>query len=245
MPNLEYRLVFDAHDRASVKHVMVINGPRVALCKDPLTPWANQRMSDGRSRMESEASCPDCMNVLASRIATVAHHGQIDQDGKPHTEHVNRVLVAVAGHEDWQVAVVAKLHDVVTDSAFTERSLREHFFPSDIAEAIWMISRLTVLPHYHTFLGRVGSETAGLAGKWARVVMLAHATDEYRRASAGFGVPSQPQQDEMVKWQTIREQVVAAMHNYREVTLQFRESVAADKFTIDPTRVPGHILNEA
>ncbi len=75
----------------------------------------------------------------AIRLATWAHAGQIDRDGKPHIEHSLRVMsaLAVAGFPE-EIVMAGVLHDVVEDTVVTSGALESKFglVVASIVEAV-------------------------------------------------------------------------------------------------------------
>lgn len=74
----------------------------------------------------------------AISIATEAHTQQVDKGGEPYILHPLRVMLSVEGELE---RVVAVLHDVVEDSAWTLDGLRAARFPRTVVEAIDCLTR--------------------------------------------------------------------------------------------------------
>lgn len=76
---------------------------------------------------------------LAIRIATEAHHGQVDKAGKPYIDHPMRVMRAVSSPE---AKIVAALHDVVEDCpSWPIERLKAAGFSQEIIDAINSVTR--------------------------------------------------------------------------------------------------------
>ena len=83
----------------------------------------------------------------ALAIATSAHQGQVDKEGKPYILHVLRVAnnsrelcyETVIQHE--KAYIVGLLHDVVEDSNITIEDLIMMGFPEDITNAVDAITK--------------------------------------------------------------------------------------------------------
>lgn len=75
----------------------------------------------------------------AIKLATWAHAGQIDRDGKLHIEHALRVLgrLAAAGFPE-EILMAGVLHDVVEDTVVTAGALESKFglVVASIVEAV-------------------------------------------------------------------------------------------------------------
>lgn len=74
----------------------------------------------------------------AELIARAAHFGQTDNGGKPRIDHVIYVSSQV---ESEPAKVVALLHDTLEDSPLTTVEALEKLFGSEIALAVFAISR--------------------------------------------------------------------------------------------------------
>jgi len=70
-------------------------------------------------------------------IAKEAHEGQVDLAGKPYINHVVRVANMMVHNRHKMIAL---LHDVMEDSAWTEDSLMKHGVPMDV---VFTLKRLT------------------------------------------------------------------------------------------------------
>lgn len=105
-------------------------------------------------------------SVLLERaiaLAVEAHRGQLDKAGAPYILHPLRVMLAVAGAEARQAAV---LHDVVEDGAITLTQLRALGFSERVVSAV---EALTHLPEetYLDYVRRAASHPIARAVKRA------------------------------------------------------------------------------
>ena len=87
----------------------------------------------------------------AAEIATKAHEGQTDKSGKPYIGHVMRVSF---GCKTQKSKVIALLHDVVEDTPVTPDELRAEGIPTDIVEAVLILSRRQG-EEYEQYINRV------------------------------------------------------------------------------------------
>ena len=83
-------------------------------------------------------------------IASEAHEGQVDKAGEPYILHVVRVMLKVSRPDE---RVVAALHDVVEDTAWTLERLREQGFSESIVDAVHALTRRSGEP-YEDFIVR-------------------------------------------------------------------------------------------
>lgn len=85
---------------------------------------------------------PSDHNVLAKaiRIAAVAHGEQLDKSGRPYILHPIRVLQRCELHPI-DVQVVAVLHDVVEDTAWTLEDLRAEGFNETVVNGVDAVSK--------------------------------------------------------------------------------------------------------
>ncbi len=100
----------------------------------------------------------------ALEIATKAHKGQLDLDGKPVILHP--LTVGLMGTNTDEI-VVGFLHDVVEDSDYTFAYLLEQGFPTHIVDTLRLLTHAKTEP-YETYLERIatsGNRTA-IAVKW-------------------------------------------------------------------------------
>ena len=71
-------------------------------------------------------------------LAAQAHRGQKDKVGAPYILHPLRVMLRLKTEEEMMVAV---LHDVVEDSAYTLADLERAGFPPHVMEAVDCLTR--------------------------------------------------------------------------------------------------------
>lgn len=90
----------------------------------------------------------------AVMLAAEAHLGQLDKGGAPYIEHPLRLMLRAETREEKMVAV---LHDVIEDSAWTVELLAREGFPARVIEAL---ERLTRRPAetYEGFIERVAED---------------------------------------------------------------------------------------
>lgn len=74
----------------------------------------------------------------AERLATVAHHGQLDKGGNPYILHPQEVARGTTCEID---RTVAWLHDVVEDTCITLDDLSKFGFPDEVVVAVDAITR--------------------------------------------------------------------------------------------------------
>jgi GTP diphosphokinase / guanosine-3',5'-bis(diphosphate) 3'-diphosphatase len=74
----------------------------------------------------------------AIEIAAKAHAGQVDKAGEPYILHPIQVMLRVSGTE---ARIVAVLHDVVEDSAYTIEDLRKEGFSPPVLEAVAALTK--------------------------------------------------------------------------------------------------------
>jgi (p)ppGpp synthase/HD superfamily hydrolase len=107
-------------------------------------------------------------------IAVEAHRGQRDRCGAPYILHPLRVMFRVATTRE---RIVAILHDVVEDTAWTFQDLTARGFPAAIVEALDCVTKRDGEDYDH-FVQRSGSNSL------ARQVKIADLEDnmDLRRA---------------------------------------------------------------
>lgn len=93
----------------------------------------------------------------AIAIAADAHAGQLDRAGAPYVLHPLRVMDASESEVERMVAV---LHDVVEDSAWTLDGLRAEGFSEEVVSAIDAVSRREGEP-YMEFVERAAAHPLG------------------------------------------------------------------------------------
>jgi hypothetical protein len=112
----------------------------------------------------------------AVRIAVDAHSGQIDKQGIPFIHHLLRVMLAVEGSEEKQVAV---LHDLLEDTAWTQSDLNQAGFSQKVIEAIVLLTRDETEP-YSDYVVRLSDNPLAVTAK------LADLNDNYRLNRVAF-----------------------------------------------------------
>lgn len=78
--------------------------------------------------------------IFALDIASYAHAGAVDKQGKPYIQHPKRVGKAVA-HLGEKYEAVGYLHDVVEDTHITLEILRNVGFSEEVIRAVDAVSR--------------------------------------------------------------------------------------------------------
>lgn len=89
--------------------------------------------------------------ALAIAIASEAHKHQKDKLGEPYILHPIRVMMMCKTDEE---RIVAILHDLLEDSAWTDEALLRAGFPAEIVEAIVCLTRQDG-EEYPAFIDRV------------------------------------------------------------------------------------------
>jgi len=84
-------------------------------------------------------------------IATKAHAGQVDKAGQPYILHPLRLMFRFQSEAEMIVAV---MHDVIEDSAFTLNELKNLGFSGDILAAIECLTKRNG-ESYKSFVSRV------------------------------------------------------------------------------------------
>ncbi len=128
------------------------------------------------------------MNLdTAIKLATDAHAGQIDKSGEPYILHPLRVMLAMKTDEE---RIVAVLHDVVEDSAWTCDDLYwQHGFKPEIVQAVAALTRGKD-EDYFDFIRRLAPNPI------ARSVKIADIRDNL---DPSRGLPSDPKVTERVE----------------------------------------------
>jgi len=75
---------------------------------------------------------------IATRIACVAHAGQVDKQGEPYIFHVMRVALAVDGEE---ARTLALLHDVVEDTGWSLDDVHGAGIPEEVVISLRYLTR--------------------------------------------------------------------------------------------------------
>jgi len=76
--------------------------------------------------------------ALAIEIATLAHRNQFDKGGKPYILHPLHIMNQLM--HDTQLATIGVLHDVVEDSEWTIKTLREAGFSGRVCVALELLT---------------------------------------------------------------------------------------------------------
>ena len=99
----------------------------------------------------------------AIAIAAEAHKGQVDKAGRPYILHPLRVMEQMRSDDE---KIVAVLHDVVEDSAWTLSALQNAGFPSHIVSALDALTKRDG-ENYQDFIERVNCSPLAKAVKMA------------------------------------------------------------------------------
>lgn len=102
----------------------------------------------------------------AERLARLAHAGQVDKQGKPYVEHLERVAARMKYHLRVHV-VVAWLHDILEDTVISPALLAEYFEPQ-VVEAVIAITHGRNEPRIE-YYERVKANPIALAVKLADI----------------------------------------------------------------------------
>lgn len=96
-------------------------------------------------------------------IANQAHQGQVDKGGNPYILHPLRMMLQF---EEETLQIIALLHDVIEDSAWTLEDLQRYGFSREILQAV---SALTKHEHeeYKDFIARVAKNNLAVKVKIA------------------------------------------------------------------------------
>ncbi len=77
----------------------------------------------------------------AIEIAAEAHAGHLDKTGAPYIAHPMRIMACFLREKHETYAIIAALHDVVEDSDWTLDGLLEDGFPTEVVEAVGVLTR--------------------------------------------------------------------------------------------------------
>lgn len=102
----------------------------------------------------------------AMRVAYAAHHGQTEEDGVPYVFHPLHLAEQMRSET---TTVVALLHDVVEDTAYTLEDLRREGFPKRVLEAVALLTRDPATP-YADYVARLSSNPDARAVKLADLI---------------------------------------------------------------------------
>lgn len=178
-----YVLCYDPTILSSVKHAMDRNHNHArAKCGLSLSPMRHHRLVN-----HGEITCGDCLMAVAEEIATEAHAGQYDMDGRLHIEHVRRVVRSSwLGDQDVsaQEMAVRWLHDVFEDSNMTPHVARESFIPQVVVEAVFIISWRKEVEERSHYISRI-VQAQGPEGRMAQRTKLVDLDENISRSEHG------------------------------------------------------------
>jgi (p)ppGpp synthase/HD superfamily hydrolase len=103
------------------------------------------------------------LEIIAKRIATQAHQGQVDKAGQAYISHPEFVASQVTGDD---AKAVAWLHDVLEDTPITIADLRAEGLSETVIEAVAILSKQEN-ESYETYLRRVAANPIAKAVKLA------------------------------------------------------------------------------
>lgn len=109
----------------------------------------------------------------ALKTAYEAHKDQLDKSDLPYVFHPFHLAELM---DDEYSTCVALLHDVVEDSNYTIEDLERHGFPSDVIEAIKLLTHSKDLP-YFDYINKVKSNSLAIRVK---IADLNHNSDTSR-----------------------------------------------------------------
>ena len=87
----------------------------------------------------------------ALRLSFEAHKDQVDKDNIPYVFHPYEVAEAM---DDETSVCVALLHDIIEDTDYTARNLRDMGFPEEIVTAVEVLTHSKAVP-YMDYVARV------------------------------------------------------------------------------------------
>jgi (p)ppGpp synthase/HD superfamily hydrolase len=124
------------------------------------------------------------MLARAIQIAAEAHDGQVDKAGLPYILHPLTLLARVGDQADEDTRIVAVLHDVLEDSAWTAEGLADEGFSHDV------ILSLNALTHvkgesYKDYIRRLQNTQYGGIARYIKKLDLEHNLEIMRVAKAG------------------------------------------------------------
>ena len=91
---------------------------------------------------------------IAISIATRAHRGQFDKGGKPYILHPLHLMFQLM--YDIELAIIAVLHDVVEDSAWTIEGLIKMGFSKRVTDALYLLTHLDD-ETYEEYISRIST----------------------------------------------------------------------------------------
>ena len=110
---------------------------------------------EAAEQIEKQQQMLDKLLILAGKVATEAHAGQVDKGGNPYILHPKAVASGLSAIE---YKVVALLHDVLEDINITAQDLQKMGFTNRIVNSV---SILTKKPNeaYTDYLRRIKSDS--------------------------------------------------------------------------------------
>ncbi len=133
----------------------------------------------------------------AIEIAATAHTGQLDRSGQPYILHPLRVMLAVNSEHERMAAV---LHDVVEDSDITYDDLISEGFPTEVVDAVRLLTRAKGA-------SRIDAARKAVRNPIARVVKLADVADNMNVSR--ISNPTEKDHARQREYEQVREILVA------------------------------------
>jgi (p)ppGpp synthase/HD superfamily hydrolase len=120
----------------------------------------------------------------AIQIAAEAHDGQVDKAGLPYILHPLTLLTRVGDDADDDTRIVAVLHDVLEDSAWTKEELEAEGF------SLTVLLSLEALTHekgesYKDYIRRLQDTQHGGIARYVKKLDLEHNMEIMRLAKVG------------------------------------------------------------
>lgn len=103
------------------------------------------------------------LTKAAMKLCYTAHHGQVDKSGIPYVFHPIHLAEQM---QDELTTVTALLHDVVEDTDYTFEDLQEMGYPTQVLEALKLLTHDPQLP-YMAYVERIKSNPIARAVKLA------------------------------------------------------------------------------
>ena len=111
---------------------------------------------------------PQVLVDYAEKIATEAHEGQFRRGGRvPFIEHPRAVVSRVG--QDYDLQVIAWLHDVIEDTSETAESLEGAGIPSELVDEIVLLTKTRETTYEH-YLERVATSKIATKVKIADIL---------------------------------------------------------------------------
>ena len=122
--------------------------------------------------------------MTAESLAHRSHSGQVDKDGRPYIEHVERVrnaaIALVLQHspdlDPATVGDVAWLHDVIEDTDLGPNELRAHSISEDVITAVVALTKVPGEP----YLDLVARAANHPIARWVKIADNLDNSDEER-----------------------------------------------------------------